>query len=296
MRELVVRQLLGGQIWFGCAAVLLIIIAVDVLRLLDGRSGAVRAGRFLLVLLVPLSALTGTPVPLYLVIALAILWLSYAFAGFQNESQWLRRGVGAGLATLVLIAVVRELPYHARPTIDAGSGPIYVIGDSISSGGFGETLPWPDLLARMTGLAVVNLAQPSETTRSAMQYQVPKLTSDRAVVLEIGGNDLLDGLPAGAFEQQLDELLGALRPEGSDRPVLMFELPIPPGRWAFGAAQRRVARRHGAPLIPKRLLVDVLLDPGLVADGLHLTDAGHRRVAQIVARSIGRQKVVDSRK
>ena len=63
----------------------------------------------------------------------------------------------------------------------------------------------------------------------------------------------------------------------------MFELPLLPGRWAYGAAQRRIASRHGIVLIPRRVLAGILLDPANTSDGLHLTQQGHEKLAGAVA-------------
>lgn len=88
------------------------------------------------------------------------------------------------------------------------------------------------------------------------------------------------------FERHLDALLGRLRGEG--HLVVMFELPLPPFQAGFGAAQRRMARRHGVGLIPKRVLAGVLLTTGATLDTIHLSPTGHRLMAGSVEKTIGR--------
>jgi acyl-CoA thioesterase-1 len=99
-------------------------------------------------------------------------------------------------------------------------------------------------------------------------------------ILEIGGNDLLGTTTADEFERDLDRLLAMVR--RSDRPVLMFELPLPPTRNQYGIIQRRLATKHQATLIPKRIFMGVLAAPGSTLDTVHLSQIGHQRMADAV--------------
>ena len=64
----------------------------------------------------------------------------------------------------------------------------------------------------------------------------------------------------------------------------MFELPLPPLHNGFGTAQRQLAAKYGVALIPKRPLTAVFGMKDGTVDGLHLSDAGHRALAQSVQR------------
>ena len=107
------------------------------------------------------------------------------------------------------------------------------------------------------------------------------MTEPRALVLlEIGGNDVLAGTPPQDFERALDALLGRLR--AGDRTVIMLELPLPPLYNSYGRIQRRLARRHGAPLVPKRVILGVLTTPGATVDTIHLSRKGHEQMARVL--------------
>jgi lysophospholipase L1-like esterase len=139
---------------------------------------------------------------------------------------------------------------------------------------------WPECWPR-TALRVVNLAVPGATTQSALA-QVPRIAESNAVVLlEIGGNDLLDRKGAATFESHLEELVSVLRANG--HAVAMFELPLFPFQNAFGRAQRAVAKRHAIALIPRRHFARVLGMENGTLDGLHLTQKGHDEMARRVA-------------
>jgi acyl-CoA thioesterase-1 len=134
----------------------------------------------------------------------------------------------------------------------------------------------------------VNLSRPGDTVASAIEGQLPDIPSPRRgdlVIVEVGGNDMLEGGRSDVFEENLAELSGSLA--GPGREIVMFELPLLPGRWAWGRAQRRIARDDGVTLIPKRVLAGVLLEPDNTEDGLHLTRQGHERLASAVAEWAG---------
>ena len=64
---------------------------------------------------------------------------------------------------------------------------------------------------------------------------------------------------------------------------LLLELPLYPFRNGYGAAQRRVARMHGLPMLPKRCFASVFATHGGTLDGLHLAQPGHDALARILA-------------
>jgi acyl-CoA thioesterase-1 len=155
------------------------------------------------------------------------------------------------------------------------------MGDSLAAGGGGgreET--WPRLLARTRGVEVVDLSEVGATVATALG-RVDRLPPGGGVILvEIGGNDLLGPTSATDFDRDLGELLDRVCRPG--RVVLMLELPLPPFCNGFGLAQRRQAAAHGVGLVPKRVLMGVLTGEGATTDGIHLSAAGHERMAEAV--------------
>jgi lysophospholipase L1-like esterase len=107
---------------------------------------------------------------------------------------------------------------------------------------------------------------------------------DHIVLIEIGGNDLLAGTPSSEFRRALDALLSKVSAPG--RTLLMFELPLLPNKIAYGQIQRRLATKYRVLLIPKRFLVDVIGGANATSDGLHLSEAGARRMATLMAQAL----------
>jgi acyl-CoA thioesterase-1 len=105
------------------------------------------------------------------------------------------------------------------------------------------------------------------------------VTAD-VVLLEIGGNDLLGGTTTTDFERDLDGLMTALR--APDRQLILFELPLPPFRHEYGYIQRRLSQKHQVALVPKRVFLGILAGGDSTLDSIHLSQAGHERMAECV--------------
>jgi len=199
-----------------------------------------------------------------------------------HTSVKIRTVVTAPLLILLLALPAVEYSHRAMPMI-AGipSDHLVVLGDSVSSGIDPHVPAWPDVLEKTTGAHVKNLSRPGAQT-SEGQVMAESITQEDSVVLiEIGGNDLLSGVPSNEFGRALDALLSKVRAPG--RTVVMFELPLLPNKIAHGQIQRRLAAKYGVFLIPKRFFVNVIGSANATSDGLHLSDAGARRMAALVA-------------
>lgn len=205
----------------------------------------------------------------------------------STQETWrkLRSVATATLLGLLLALPTVEYSHRAMPTI-AGlpTDHLVVIGDSISSGIDPRHLAWPDVLQQMTGISVKNLARPGAQTSEAQAMTKNITPEDRVVLIEIGGNDLLTGVPSDEFERTLDRLLSMVTAPG--RVVVMFELPLLPNKIAYGQIQRRLATKYGVYLIPKRFFANAISGADSTSDGLHLSDTGARRMAALVAQVV----------
>ncbi len=167
--------------------------------------------------------------------------------------------------------------------------PIYVIGDSLSAGLLTEdpNSAWPMRLGRRTGRRVVNLAVPGATLESARaQARRARREGAGTILLLIGGNDVLQGISADRFALDLERLLAELGPDAGAHACL-FELPLLPLMSEYGLAQRRAGRRTGIAIVPRRILASLLADPPATVDGVHLSEQGHERLAEVVAELLG---------
>lgn len=275
----------SGQAFFSGAVLVLLGLLAD----LGGGEGWRALARNVLAFIgLLLIAVSATPLAVW--VELPAWGVSLAWLGARASSQGAVRRWAPRLRPAVLAAwcvgLALEIPYHLTVSVPPMGDPsVYVVGDSLSAGLGDELQTWPDLLARRHDLRVHNLARAGATVATALRDQAGGVTGTaELVVLEIGGNDVLAGTPVPAFESGLDALLRRLAV--ARHMIVMLELPLPPFHEAYGRVQRRLARRHGAVLVPKRVLLGVLLARGSTLDTVHLGPAGHERMADQVWRTV----------
>lgn len=170
---------------------------------------------------------------------------------------------------------------------------VLVLGDSLSAA-YGVPLDrgWVSLLAdriETEGLPhrVVNASVSGETTAGGRNRLARALDTHQPaiVILELGANDGLRGLPVPAARENLGAMIRAAQ-ERKTR-VLLVGIQMPPNygpRYAesFAAMYPQLAQEHKVPLVPF-LLEGVALDDRLMqADGLHPNAAGQPRLLENV--------------
>ena len=157
---------------------------------------------------------------------------------------------------------------------------IVVLGDSLSAAyGMEISQAWPSLLQQRlieNGHAhrIFNSSITGDTTQGGLA-RLPRLLQKNqpdVVILELGGNDGLRGLPVEVTGQNLSTMIEQSQAAGAS--VILSEMRIPPnyGRTyteKFNALYTTLAERYGISLMPF-LLNDIALQPGLMmADGIH---------------------------
>jgi acyl-CoA thioesterase-1 len=202
------------------------------------------------------------------------------------------RGAGSAAADRSMPDPAAE-PTPGPRTTAAGARPLVVfLGDSLTAGyGLPEADAYPALIeaalaAEGRPVRVVNAGVSGDTSAGGLARLdwVLRLEPD-VVVVELGPNDGLRGLPLEATEANLRRIVERSRAAGAR--VLLAGMLIPPnygpdyaGR--FAAIYPRLAAELDVPLVPFLLEgVGGELDLNL-ADGIHPNAAGHRRLADNV--------------
>lgn len=177
----------------------------------------------------------------------------------------------------------------AAPAAASVARPVLVLGDSLSAAhNIAEQDGWVHLLgARLANMrpprVVINASISGATTADGVSRLPGLLKRYRPalVLLELGANDGLRGLPLAEIRANLETMIRDCRHAGAKVVLLGIELPVnygPPYREGLQQIYADLAREHHAPLLPF-LLQGVALDPALMqADGLHPTAAGEPRV------------------
>jgi acyl-CoA thioesterase-1 len=166
---------------------------------------------------------------------------------------------------------------------------VLVLGDSLSAA---HNIPveagWVHLLDVRLGKMepkwrAVNASISGETSLSA-RHRLPALLQTyhpAVLVIELGANDGLRGLPLGALRDNLAAMIELAQEHKARVLLLGIELPVnygPQYRDGLRAIYAGLARERNAALLPF-LLDGVALDPDLMqADGLHPVAAAEPRV------------------
>ncbi len=181
---------------------------------------------------------------------------------------------------LILLLVV--LPLGAISETPTADNTLLVMGDSLSDAyGIREEQGWIALLSeriekRELPWSVVNASVSGETTSGGLA-RLPRLLDSHEpelVIIQLGGNDGLRGMPVASIRANLDEMITQSKEAGAD--VLLIGIRIPPNygpRYTepFFAQYRELAEEHDVTLLPF-LLEGIADDPGLMqGDGIHPT-------------------------
>jgi acyl-CoA thioesterase-1 len=180
-------------------------------------------------------------------------------------------------------------PRSARPRI-------VFLGDSLTAGlGLAREESIPSLIQRRLDAEgydyeVVNAGVSGDTSAGGLSRLDWSLEGDaRVLVIELGGNDGLRGLPPAAMKQNLDAIISRARARGLQ--VLLTGMEAPPN---FGAAYtsefrqvfRDLAREHDVAFMPF-FLEGVAGVPSLnQGDGIHPNPEGARVIERTVWQSL----------
>lgn len=204
--------------------------------------------------------------------------------------RWLRYGRALAVIQLTFASLLLTAAAPARPVL------VWGFGDSLTAGyglppaqGFTSQL---QAALRQAGIAaeVRNGGIAGDTAaqgRARLLWGLRGLPAKPdLVIVELGANDMLRGLPVAQIEANLDQVVTALQSRGI--PVLLAGMRAAPNlgpdyAQRFEAIYPRVAHRHRVPLYPF-FLDGVAANRQLIQrDGLHPTAPG---VAIIVRRML----------
>jgi acyl-CoA thioesterase-1 len=174
----------------------------------------------------------------------------------------------------------------------AGAPLVLFLGDSLTAGfGLSEDEAFPALVAarleeRAIAARVVNAGVSGDTSAGGLS-RLPWLLRQKpaVVVVALGANDGLRGLPLAQTEENLRRIVAACQEAGAR--VVLAGMMIPPNYGpdyfqGFRALFPRVAKAQRVPLIPFLLEGVAAEDTLNLSDGIHPNAEGQRRVAENV--------------
>jgi acyl-CoA thioesterase-1 len=176
---------------------------------------------------------------------------------------------------------------------------IVFFGDSLSAGyGLDEpTLAFPGLIQRKLDslkmdYQVVNAGVSGETSSGGVGRIEWILNQPVDVfILELGANDGLRGIPVETTAKNLQTIMDSVKSKNPSVKIILAGMQVPPNMGAkyanaFKAIFPTLAENNKVALIPF-LLEGVGGEPALnQADGIHPNEEGHRKVAEVVWKSL----------
>ena len=203
--------------------------------------------------------------------------MSLAYAGWRGRVQW---AIGLVLMALALLAPSVSAQTTAKATATKPQRTILVMGDSLSAAyGLSASQGWVALTsARIAktkpGWRVVNASISGETTAGGASRIAGELkrNTPTVVVIELGANDGLRGLPLAQTRANLERMIKQSQAAGAK--VLLVGMRMPPnlGRDYTQGFERNfieLSKLHKTAFLPF-LLEPIALDrANFQADNLH---------------------------
>lgn len=181
-----------------------------------------------------------------------------------------------------------------RAAVPAGA-PVLALGDSITYGtGAAPETSYPAVLAQLTGWSVVNAGVPGDTSQGALA-RLPGLLQEHAprlVLVSIGGNDFLRGVPVSATRSNVREICRQSAAAGAQ--VLLVAIPAPS---ALAAATGMLGDHALYGELAEELKIPlhaggwskVLGDATLRSDPIHANARGYEAFAQGLAETLKKE-------
>ncbi|MBR7973063.1 arylesterase [Burkholderia vietnamiensis] len=175
--------------------------------------------------------------------------------------RWKRRTALAALLATLCAATVPARAASAAPAAPEGRPTLVVLGDSLSAEyGLPRDTGWVALLrqrlaAERIDYSVANASVSGDTTsggRARLPAVLQRLKPS-IVVVELGSNDALRGVPVATTEQNLRDIIAAARRAHAQ--VVLVGMYVPPNygpdyTQKFHAVYTRLSKQLGVPLVP----------------------------------------------
>ncbi|MBB5019544.1 acyl-CoA thioesterase-1 [Chitinivorax tropicus] len=213
-----------------------------------------------------------------------------ALSGWSSLARLLTRRHSFKLRWLIACWLM-PLAAHAAPVI-------LVFGDSLSAGyGLTQQQSWVALLGQKLAPAyqVINASVSGETTAGGLSRLDAALAQHKPaiVVLELGANDGLRGLPLKLSKRNLGSMIDKARQAKAK--VLLVGMQLPPNfgksySQQFAGMYSELAQSHKVPLLP--FLLDGFADKPewFQNDMIHPTAAAQPHIANTVERALKQVK------
>jgi acyl-CoA thioesterase-1 len=189
---------------------------------------------------------------------------------------------GAALLLLALVWLIWPSPYSGVKNLASNGSAIIAFGDSLTAG-YGVAIgdDYPSKLSARSGVAILNAGVSGDTTEAALARIDDNVLSKspRIVLVGLGGNDFLRGVPITVTEANLRMIVQKI--QGAGGMVVLLGFTFPSITANYGKMYERVAEEEGCLFVPE-LLEGIMANPSLKSDEIHPNAPGYALMAERV--------------
>lgn len=203
---------------------------------------------------------------------------------FDDKRLGVKRFCFVSLITILCFQLAACSDY-SLPKLEKSSV-ILAFGDSLTLGeGVDRVDSYPAVLARLTGVKIINAGVSGETSSEGLQ-RLPELLEkhepDLLILLE-GGNDILRKVPESAIQQNLATMIELAQLKGIA--VLLVGVPE---KKLFGDSLDLYSELAEAYQIPVEddIVASLIKRPSMKSDYVHFTRQGYQALAEAIYKKL----------
>lgn len=194
-----------------------------------------------------------------------------------------QKAIAAAVAAIAVLSLIWTARDPAITNLDSAGASIVAFGDSLTAGyGAREGEDYPSRLAAAIGADIINAGVSGDTTADALARIDADVLANapRIVLVGLGGNDFLRGVPIATTEANLREIIRRIHDR--DAMVLLLGFDFPSLSANYADMYEEIAADTGSLLVPD-ILAGMLRDPKLKSDDIHPNAAGYALMAERIS-------------
>ncbi len=180
-------------------------------------------------------------------------------------------------SAVILISVVIFFP--RQKNIVNHSNLIIFFGNSLTAGQGAEPgEDFPTLIGKRLNVPIINAGVSGNTTHDALlRIEKDVLSKNPSVVIiELGGNDLLDRVDSNVTQKNLDLILSKIKPTGAKIVILGIKFFL--FNQKYETDLQKLAEKYNATFVPD-ILEGIITDQSLKHDDIHPNAKGYQKIA-----------------
>ncbi len=177
----------------------------------------------------------------------------------------------------ILISIIFLIPKHRN--IKRDTNLIVFFGNSLTAGQGAEAgEDFPSLIGKALNVPIINAGASGNITHDAVLRIDNDVISKNPsiVVIELGGNDLLENIKSDVTKRNLDLILNKIKPTGAKIVILGIKFFLFNEKYETNL--QSLAYKYNATFVPD-ILEGIITDPSLKHDDIHPNAKGYQKIA-----------------